>query len=211
VAGWGLLLAPGAGASSTHSALTAIGAEAARLGVTARAFDFPYRAAGRRYPDRPEVLVAAAEAEAAALAGDLGLRPGRIFVGGRSMGGRMCSMAVAGGMPAAGLVLVSYPLHPPGRPDKARTGHFGDLRVPCLFVSGDRDAFGSPEELRGAVSAIPGPVTLRWVEGGDHSLRGRDAVVAGLVGEWLASAARLSSTRPGPGTAAVARTRPRPS
>jgi uncharacterized protein len=185
VAGWGLLLAPGAGASSTHSALAAIGSEAGRIGVRARAFDFPYRRAGRRVPDRPEVLVAAFAAEAAALAGDLGIGPDRVFAGGRSMGGRMCSMAVAGGMPAAGLVLVSYPLHPPGQPDKRRTSHFGRLALPCLFISGDRDAFGSPTELTAAVAAIPGPVSIRWVDRGDHSLRGRDQFVAGLVAEWL--------------------------
>ena len=186
MAAWGLLLAPGAGASSTHSALVAIGLEAGRVGVAARAFDFPYRRAGRRAPDRPEVLVAAAEAEAAALAADLGAPGDRIFAGGRSMGGRICSMAVAGGMPAAGLVLVSYPLHPPGQPAKLRTEHFGRLALPCLFISGDRDAFGSPAELTAAMAAIPGPVTVHWEERGDHSLRGRDAVVAEVVAEWLA-------------------------
>jgi len=148
--------------------------------------DFPYRAAGKKVPDKPEVLMAAVKKEAAALAADSRLRPGRVFAGGRSMGGRICSMAVAGGMPAAGLVLVSYPLHPPGRPDRMRTEHFGRLGVPCLFISGTRDAFGTPAELEAAVALIPGKVTLSWVEGGDHGLRGRDATVAVTVAAWLA-------------------------
>jgi predicted alpha/beta-hydrolase family hydrolase len=102
------------------------------------------------------------------------------------MGGRMCSMAVAEGLPAAGLVLISYPLHPPGRPDKMRTDHFGRLDLPCLFVSGTRDSFGSPAELEAALALIRGPVTIHYIEGGDHGLRGRDGEVATLVAGWLA-------------------------
>jgi predicted alpha/beta-hydrolase family hydrolase len=89
-----------------------------------------------------------------------------------------------GGCPAAGLVLVSYPLHPPGRPDTMRTEHLPALQVPCLFVSGTRDAFGRPDELEAAIELIPGPVTTAWVQG-DHSLRGKDAAVASIVSTWL--------------------------
>jgi hypothetical protein len=103
------------------------------------------------------------------------------------MGGRICSMAVAAGMPAAGLVLVSYPLHPPGRPERLRTEHFGSLNVPCLFVSGTSDAFAAPAELEAALVAVPGEVTVRWVKGGDHGLRRRDDEVAEVVSAWLAS------------------------
>lgn len=100
----------------------------------------------------------------------------------------MCSMAVAAGpvASAVGLVLISYPLHPPGRPDKLRTAHFPDLEVPCLFVSGTRDAFAAPAELEAAASQIPGPVTHRWIEGKDHSLRNCDTTVVALVIDWLA-------------------------
>ncbi len=101
------------------------------------------------------------------------------------MGGRMCSLAVAEGLEVAALVLVSYPLHPPGRPDRLRTAHFPVLDVPCLFVSGRRDAFASPTELAAATEAIPGAVTLDFVDG-DHSLRKRDAEVADIVVSWLA-------------------------
>lgn len=188
MARWGLLLAPGAGASSDHGALVAIDVAVTAMGAVVRRMDFPYRLAGRRAPDRPSTLVAAVVKEAGALAAQAKLPPERVYLGGRSMGGRMCSMAVADGLSAAGLVLVSYPLHPPGRPQQLRTEHFGRLRAPCLFVSGSRDAFATPVELEQAVVGIPGPVTVKWVAGGDHGLRRRDGEVAGLVAEWLAAA-----------------------
>ena len=87
------------------------------------------------------------------------------------------------------LVLVSYPLHPPGRPERLRTEHFGALDLPCLFVSGRRDAFATPEELERETAAIPGPVTLHVVDG-DHSLRKSEAEVADIVAAWLRKARR---------------------
>ena len=158
--------------------MTAAGLRVARM-------DFPYRLAGRRAPDRPPVLLAAVVDAAARLAASAGVAPDRLALGGRSMGGRICSMAVASGLPAAGLVLVSYPLHPPGRPDRLRTDHFGALRVPCLFVSGTGDAFGTPAELETATAAIAGPVTHVWIDGGDHGLRRKDDEVAEAVRRWL--------------------------
>jgi predicted alpha/beta-hydrolase family hydrolase len=160
----------------------AIDEAASSGGVAVERMDFPYRKAGRRAPDRPPVLVAAVVEAATALAE----RADRVVLGGRSMGGRICSMAAADGWPAAGLVLVSYPLHPPGRPERRRDAHFPDLDIPCLFLSGTRDAFATTEELESATAAVPGPVTREWVDGGDHGLRGRDAVVAGIVSAWLA-------------------------
>ena len=102
------------------------------------------------------------------------------------MGGRMCSMAVADNLAGAGLVLISYPLHPPGRPDRQRVEHLSALNVPCLFVSGTRDAFATPSELEAATAAIPGPVTHIWIEGGDHSLRRADESVVAATVSWLA-------------------------
>lgn len=157
------------------------------LGLTVARVDFPYRRAGRSRPDPAAVLEATVRDEACALARRLGVDPGRLLLGGRSMGGRICSQVVAQGMAAAGLVLVSYPLHPPGRPDTRRDRHFPDITVPCLFVSGTRDAFGSPAELEAATSTIGGPVSHVWVEGADHGMKRRDAEVAAAVRDWLGS------------------------
>ena len=97
-----------------------------------------------------------------------------IALGGRSMGGRMCSMAVAEGLPALGLVLISYPLHPPGKPDQLRTEHFPRLSVPCLFVSGTRDAFGIARRAAGGDASHPRARSIHhFLEGGDHGLRRR--------------------------------------
>jgi uncharacterized protein len=181
----GLILTPGASAGRDHSSLVAIDDAVSPAGVRVDRIDFPYHLAGRRAPDRPPVLLATIVSAAEALAAELGVPTSRIALGGRSMGGRMCSMAVAEGLPAAALVLVSYPLHPPGKPDRPRTEHLGFLDIPCLFVSGTRDAFGTPDELEAATASIPGPVTHVWIEGGDHGLRRRDEQVAEAVASWL--------------------------
>ncbi len=186
----GLLLFPGAGTGSDHPSLRAIeqavtAADGPALPVT-RA-DFPYRRAGRRAPDRAPKLVASVREEAAAMAAAHGVAPSALALGGRSMGGRMCSMAVAEGLEAAALVLVAYPLHPPGRPDKLRVEHLPDITVPCLFVSGTRDPFGTPDELTTHTATVGGPVTHEWVEGARHELKGVDAQVAAIVADWLNS------------------------
>ena len=181
----GLVLTPGASAGREQPALVAIDDAVSVSGVRVERIDFPYRLAGRRAPDRPLVLIATIRDAAQDLARTLRTTPRRIALGGRSMGGRMCSMAVAEGLEAAALVLVSYPLHPPGKPDRLRIEHLGALDVPCLFVSGTRDAFGSPEELEAATARIPGAVTHCWLDGGDHGLRGRDAQVAEVIRDWV--------------------------
>jgi len=178
-----MLLAPGAGADRTHHTLVAVAQAVAPL--PAACFDFPYRKAGKRAPDKAPVAVAAVRAEAATLVGDAHIAARRLVLGGRSFGGRMCSMAVAEGLPAAGLVLLSYPLHPPGKPDRLRVEHFGALDVPCLFVSGRKDPFGSPAEFEREVAAIPGPVTVVWLDGG-HDPRNADERIAAAVVDWLA-------------------------
>jgi predicted alpha/beta-hydrolase family hydrolase len=189
----GLLLFPGAGTGADHPALVAIERAVVQApGPSGEALpvvraDFPYRRAGRRAPDRPPKLVASVRDEAATLAGSADIAPAALALGGRSMGGRMCSMAVAEGLPAAALVLIAYPLHPPGRPEKLRVDHFPSIGVPCLFVSGTRDPFGTPDELEGHTASIAGPVTHVWVDGGRHELRGADEHVAATVRDWLGS------------------------
>ncbi len=178
-----VLLAPGAGADRQSPTLVAV-EEAVRWPVAR--MDFPYRKAGRKAPDRAPVLIEAVREEAALLAAEARVRPHRIALGGRSMGGRMCSMAVAEGLPAAALVLLSYPLHPPGQPERLRVEHLPRITVPCLFVGGTKDPFGSPEEIEHHTAAIAGPVTHVWVPGG-HSPKGQDAAIAAVVAEWLAS------------------------
>lgn len=180
-----MLLFPGAGSSASHPSLMAIETAVDPLPVV-RA-DFPYRREGRRAPDRAPKLLACVVEESEKLADTAGVAPAAIVLGGRSMGGRMCSMAVAEGLPAAGLVLISYPLHPPGKPDKLRVEHLHRLDVPCLFISGTRDPFGTPAELEEHTAVIPGAVTHLWVEGKGHDLKGADAVLADAVSEWLLS------------------------
>jgi hypothetical protein len=159
-----LLLAPGASADRNQPALVAVDQAVSAAGLVVARMDFQGRV-GRK----AAVLIQAVVDEAAALAAAAGCAAEEIALGGRSMGGRMCSMAVAEGQPAAALVLISYPLHAPGRAEW-RTAHFPLLAVPCLFVSGTRDAFGTPDELTGAAAAIAGPVTHRWLEGQGHGL-----------------------------------------
>jgi predicted alpha/beta-hydrolase family hydrolase len=178
----GVMLTPGAGSGRDHHTLLAL--EAALAPVPVARVDFPYRRAGRRAPDRQPVLLQCVRDEVAAFADEQALKPRNIVLGGRSMGGRMCSIAVAEGTPSAGLVLISYPLHPPGKPEKLRTDHFPAIGVPCLFVSGDRDAFGTPEELEAATPAITGPVTHVWIERGSHALDRVDGKIVDAVLAW---------------------------
>jgi predicted alpha/beta-hydrolase family hydrolase len=179
----GLLLFPGAGAGRDSSALVAID-QALDGDVPVVRADFPYRREGRKAPDRAPKLIACVREEAGLLADRVG-DPAAVALGGRSMGGRMCSMAVAEGLPAAALVLIAYPLHPPGKPDRLRVDHFPQIDVPCLFVSGTRDPFGTPDEFAAHTGAIAGPVTCEWIDGKRHDLKGTDPEVAGIVRDWL--------------------------
>ncbi|MGI8939767.1 MAG: alpha/beta hydrolase family protein [Iamia sp.] len=180
-----LLLTPGAGGGKDHATLVAVEDALAPLPVAR--VDFPYRREGRKAPDRAPKLIAYVVEEAGLLAESSGVAPEKVLLGGRSMGSRMCSMAVAEGLPAAGLVLLSYPLHPPGKPEKLRTEHLPSLEVPCLFVGGTRDPFGTPEEMEEASALIPRPVTHVWLDGTGHDPKGRDDVIATAVSDWVAT------------------------
>jgi len=190
----GVLLYPGAGTDSNHSSLIRL--EQALGPLPVRRADFGYRKAGRKAPDRTAVMLDAVRVEAADFAASLKTTTDRLVLGGRSMGGRMCSIAVAGetpvldtdvvaAMPAAALVLIAYPLHPPGRPDILRTEHLPRLDLPCLFISGTRDAFGTPDELQRWTSTIPGPVSHVWLDGKAHDLKGCDVAIAQAVVAWI--------------------------
>ena len=181
----GLLLTHGAGGGAGQHTLVAL---EEGLDVPVRRIEFTYRREGRRFPDRAPKLIAEVRSAAETFAAELGTTTARLVLGGRSMGGRMCSMAVAEGLPAAGLVLLSYPLHPPGKPDKLRVDHFGAIDVPTLFVNGDRDPFGTPEEFAAHLGAIAGSVTAHWLEGQGHDPKPRsDAEIVVAVGAFLAA------------------------
>ena len=193
-----LALWPGAGSARDHSSLVALEQGLAPLEVAR--FDFPYRKEGRKAPDRANKLIVSLRADVADLCAGLGTSSDRVVLGGRSMGGRMASMAAAGAtgatakgaateeepLPVAGLVLLCYPLHPPGKPERLRVEHLSRLDVPVLFISGDRDPFGTPDELADAVARIPGPVSVVTVPGARHELKGCDGLIVDTVRAWLA-------------------------
>jgi uncharacterized protein len=169
-----VLLAHGAGSDMRGAALTTVAAALAAAGIPSLTFNFPYRTAGRKAPDRAPVLEAATRVAAADLAKRARVPAERLVLGGRSMGGRMCSQVVGAAddpLPALGLALLGYPLHPPGRPAQLRVEHFERLHVPVLFVSGTRDAFATTDELQHEAARIPGPVTFHWLETADHGFK----------------------------------------
>jgi predicted alpha/beta-hydrolase family hydrolase len=163
-------------------------------GLSVLTFDFPYRATGRRIPDRAPVLVEAFRevvAEAATRTGTA------LLIGGKSMGGRMATMLAAepGLHPSvAGVVSMGYPLHPPGRPDQLRVAHVARIAVPWLVIQGTRDPFGSPTDVREACAAAGASPTVIGIEGGHHGFEipkragSQTAVfasVADSVVQWL--------------------------
>ncbi|MHC6595012.1 alpha/beta hydrolase family protein [Arthrobacter sp. C152] len=166
-----VVLAHGAGAGMEHPFMRGFTGALNDLGVATLRFNFPYREAGRKFPDRPPLAVAtwrAVMATAAARAAAHG-DTGPLCAAGKSFGGRMASMAVAEGMEAAGLVYLGYPLHPPGRPEKLRDEHLYGITTPMLFLQGTRDTFATPDILAGVVARIGPSAVLEWVQGGDHS------------------------------------------
>lgn len=171
-----LLLAHGAGAGESHPWMQAVAEGLTRRGIPVVTFDFPYMQARRKIPDPAPVLERAFQD---AFEEAVGSGPGGIcwFVGGKSMGGRIATQALARDMLAprpSGVVCFGYPLHPPGKPAVRRDGHLTHVAVPILLLHGTRDPFGSPAEMSALVEALPGS-TLHLVDDGDHSLQQRGA------------------------------------
>jgi predicted alpha/beta-hydrolase family hydrolase len=194
-AGIALILAPGAGAGQKSPFMVRFAAAIAARGVDTVTFDFPYREAGRRIPDNNATLEACWRTVIAMVRRRLAPTD-TIAIGGKSMGGRIASQVAASGEAGAisGLVLLGYPLHPPGRPQQPRTAHFPRLRVPSLFVQGTRDAFGTPAELGAALGAAGVPATLFPIGEADHSFKvpkragGSDAIesmIQDKIAAWL--------------------------
>lgn len=194
-----VVLAHGAGADQRHRFMVAVAEGLARRGVRAVTFNFVYTEQRRRGPDRPPLLeqtwrdvVAHVHAQCQA---------GRLVIGGKSMGGRIASQVLAapGESPASrrvsGLVLLGYPLHPPGKPGQQRTAHLPSIETPILLVQGTRDPFGTRAEVEPIFTALHAPVAIEWIEGGDHSFavpkssgRTAGAILAGIcdrVAGWI--------------------------
>ena len=138
-------------------------------GRRALLYNFPYTDRGGRRPDPPHVLEATTRAVGEFARAELGAR--QLVHGGRSMGGRIASQAVAKGAPCDGLVFLAYPLHPPGKPDVLRDKHLPGVTAPMLFVQGTRDDFARWDLLTAVLARLGPAAALHAVEGGDHSFR----------------------------------------
>ena len=193
-----LILAHGAGAPQLHPFMVDFARGLSERGLDVLTFNFLYTEQGRKVPDRMPQLVACYRAVIGAARAEIASARERLFIGGKSMGGRAATH-VAEADPAltlAGLVLLGYPLHPPGRPNQTRDAHLPGITRPMLFVQGSRDTFGTPSELKPILASLSLLPTLHHVEGGDHSFKvaGRDAKarqaavyaeVQDTVAEWI--------------------------
>ena len=166
-----IVLTHGAGGNAKAPLLVALAERFAELGYSALRCDLPFRQRRPTGPPSPSDAVRDQDGLRRAVALMKEKFGGRAFLGGVSYGGRQASMLVAGEPELVeGLLLLSYPLHPPGRPVQLRTAHFSKLTTPVLFVSGTRDAFGTEAELRSAIQLIPGRTKLVSIEGAGHGL-----------------------------------------
>jgi len=193
-----LVLAHGAGAPQQSAFMVGFARGLASRGIDVLTFNFLYTEQRRRVPDRAPKLEACYRAAVATAREHFGRDA--VFIGGKSMGGRIATHLAAADDAAtlgiAGVVLLGYPLHPPGRPEQLRAAHLPQIRVPMLIVQGERDPFGTPDELRPLLDTMPARVTLHVVEHGDHSLapsRRAEAVAAtyaalqDVIAQWLSS------------------------
>ena len=197
-----LVLAHGAGAGQRHPFMTAMASLLAARGIDVVTFDFDYMHERRKVPDKAPVLEARFGRAVDWAVEQEGFAGHRLFIGGKSMGGRMATHLAAAGFEArggagprlAGVVALGYPLHPPGKPLQLRTAHLPAIRTPLLIVQGSRDTFGTPDELRPVVEGMTAKVALHVVAGGDHSFTvprsSKDAVlsaVADVISQWTVS------------------------
>lgn len=169
-----VLLAHGAGTDLDAAPLRAVADALAAAKIPSLRFNYPYRDAGRNAPDRPAILLDATRAAVAELARRTKLPVSQLVIGGRSMGGRYCSL-VAGAeedpVPVRGLLLLGYPLHAAGKPEKVRDDHFRRLTVPTLFVSGTRDSLAARPDLTRSARKVKGRVSWCWLDSADHGFK----------------------------------------
>jgi predicted alpha/beta-hydrolase family hydrolase len=168
-----LILGHGAGAGQQSPFMVDFSRGLAARGTDVVTFNFLYIEQGRKTPDRLPRLQACYAAVVETVRAELPSANRRLIIGGKSMGGRIATHLAASDatIPIAGLVLLGYPLHPPGRPDELRDAHLPSVRRPMLFVQGSRDPFGSPVELRPVLARLSPEPALHVIEGGDHSLK----------------------------------------
>ena len=182
-----LALTHGAGSNASAPLLVSLSRAFCEAGLVVLRYDLPFRVAGVG-PTSPAVQARDREGVARAVQALRQRVKGHVFAGGHSYGGRQTAMIAAERPGAAdGLLLLSYPLHPPKKPEQPRTGFFPEWRTPALFVHGTRDPFGTIEELRGAMERIPARVELLAVEGAGHDLK----PAARMGGEILDTMVRM--------------------
>ena len=191
-----VVLTHGAGGNCNSRLLVAAAAAFGAAGLCVLRCDLPFRQTRPSGPPSPSGAAADRAGLRAAVDAMRGLMTGPVILGGQSYGGRQATMLAAEepGL-VAGLVLFSYPLHPPGKPERLRTEHFPRLSVPCLFVQGTSDPFGSPDELRAAIAAIPAPTELIPVNGAGHDLKSGRFDLAPVVASALRRCVELTSGR----------------
>lgn len=182
----GLVLTHGAGGDGSAKLLVALGIAFAEAGLSVLRCDLPYRQERPKGPPSRSGAARDREGLRQAVSELQRILPGRVYLGGQSYGGRQASLLLAeeAGL-ADGLLLLSYPLHPPGRAKELRTAHFPALRAPTVFAHGSQDPFGSLKELETARALIPGATTLVAIEGAGHGL-GRGARVPEPAPETIA-------------------------
>jgi predicted alpha/beta-hydrolase family hydrolase len=174
-----LIIAHGAGGPMYSPFITYFHRSLAQKGYLTVKFNFPYMEARRKIPDKREVLEASYRQVIEAVKTSK-YRPKRIFVGGKSMGGRIASQVIALGMEVEGLFFLGYPLHRPGQPGILRDEHLYRIRKPMLFISGTKDQFAKKELLEGVISKLGDRAEIHWIEGGDHSFdtrQGKDVLL----------------------------------
>jgi uncharacterized protein len=181
-----LILAHGAGAGQRSPFMTAFAGALAALGVDTVTFNFLYMEQGRRVPDRPAALEACYRSVIDRVHAECPSAHERLLIGGKSMGGRIATQVAAAdrSFPLSGLVLLGYPLHPPGRPEQRRDAHLPDVLAPMLIIQGSRDTFGTPAEFAPILEALAPRATLHVVAGGDHSLKVAKSGKTGQVGVY---------------------------
>lgn len=190
----GILLAHGAGTNQEHPQMEGLRTGLAAGGHTVMSFNYPYTERGAKRPDRQEKLIACHRAAADSLADEVD----RLFLAGRSMGGRMGTYLVAEGYPAAGLVLYAYPLHPAGKPERLRVDQFANISVPMLFFQGTKDALARMELFEQHIAPLPN-AEVELLEGAGHGPRGGgwtlETMTERYVSGTLAFVDRVSSGR----------------